>query len=336
MEIKDISGLGQPLAKLIEIVSSGVGRLSRTYFSKKDADAKAYQIRKLAEALNDSRKLLGTGSYSNEGLSVSFTEQPDALLLDSSLEERSLARYTYQEAKKQLNIENITQHAAEELREKEIVSNEKVDEDWIARFFKIAEDIGSEEMQVLWGKVLAGEVSRPKSYSLRTLDTLKNITTAEAEVFAKVAQAALITWDEFAGSDATFIFNPDKRNFEHLNSEFGITFLDLLLLREIGLIQSAGLEYRISRGGTFFLVYGSKCVIVERQAEVPKQSFPVAIYTNAGAELVPLVSITENTKYIQRIAAHIKTDGVVVRYAGIISRAGSQIKYADAQEVPPL
>jgi uncharacterized repeat protein (TIGR03899 family) len=332
MEVKDLFGLSQPMTKLVEVVSSGVGRVTRSYFSKKDADAKAYEIRKLAEALNDSKKLLGTGTFTNEELSVSFTEQPEILRLESSIEERSIVRSTYQEAKKQLNTESITQYAAEELQGKESVSDEKVDEDWIARFFKIAEDIGNEEMQVLWGKVLAGEVARPKSYSLRTLDILKNITTREAEVFAKVARAALV-----GASGAAFIFNPDPNDCAFLKGELGIGFDDLLLLREIGLLQPTSLQFNMLAGKTnISLIYGSKVIVIERQAEVPLQILPVEKYTTVGAELVPLVSISESIGYIQKLASFIKRDGVVIKYADITYYDGENILYDNTQEVPPL
>ena len=37
-------------------------------------------------------------------------------------------------------------------------------------FFNIAEDISSDDMQALWGRIFAGKIKQPKSHSLRTLD----------------------------------------------------------------------------------------------------------------------------------------------------------------------
>ena len=36
--------------------------------------------------------------------------------------------------------------------------------------------MSSEELQTLWGRTLAGEIKSPGSYSLRTLDFLKNLS----------------------------------------------------------------------------------------------------------------------------------------------------------------
>src|SRR5690606_25427708 len=118
--------------------------------------------------------------------------------------------------------------AADDLRNEQSVTDEPLDEDWKTRFFNIAEDISNEEMQSLWGKILAGEIKQPKSYSLRTLELLKNLSKEEAEVFTKFAQLRITT------ANNNVIYNEDHGEF--LKSEFGITFLDRLLLTELGLI----------------------------------------------------------------------------------------------------
>ena len=55
-----------------------------------------------------------------------------------------------------------------------------------ARFFSSAQDVSTAELQKLWGKVLAGEVERPGTVPLRTLELLRNMTKAEADLLLKV------------------------------------------------------------------------------------------------------------------------------------------------------
>jgi hypothetical protein len=64
---------------------------------------------------------------------------------------------------------------------------EAPDADWVARFFGVVQDVSAEEMQALWGKILAGEIRHPGRLSLRTLDILRNLTTAEAKVFTSIS-----------------------------------------------------------------------------------------------------------------------------------------------------
>ncbi len=337
MDIKDLIGLSQPLTKLFEVASSGVGRLSRAHFAKKDAEAKAYEIRQIAQAVSDSRHLLGDATLSTGDLTVSIKSEsvnqdvPASLPPPPPLAERSLARTSYQEAKKQLNIESVTQQAAEELRNEKTVSDEKVDEDWISRFFSIAENISTDEMQTLWGKILAGEVKRPGSYSLRTLDTLKNLTKTEAEVFVKVAQASV------TAEGSSFIFSQENHD-RFLEEEFNIKFLDVFLLRELGLMATTHVQMSLKTTGekevTTAMVYGSKVVLVKRKPNTPAIVINADTFTQIGKQLLSLVEITPNEKYIHFIAQLLKPqgEGVQMFYADITSHDKTVIHYSN----PPI
>src|SRR5690554_3131042 len=192
--MNDILGLGKvlPIDKLIDIVSSVAGRLSKPYFDRKDIDTKAYEIKKLAEARAEEMKIISkavkenfclTGGieYSETGIAItSPKELPKSEeiieISTPTLDERTQSRIDFKEAKKQLNLESVTAYAAEQLKDEPPVTDEPIDEDWKTRFFNIAEEVSNEEMQALWGRILAGEIKKPKSYSLRTLEVLRNLS----------------------------------------------------------------------------------------------------------------------------------------------------------------
>ena len=77
-------------------------------------------------------------------------------------------------ALRQLNIEAVVNKAAVQLGD-DLVADSEPDHDWTARFFTEVQDVTSEDLQSLWAKVLAGEVRKAKSTSIRTLSILKNI-----------------------------------------------------------------------------------------------------------------------------------------------------------------
>ena len=56
VEFKDIAGISESLKRLIEVVEEGIGGVSRPVLTRKNADAKAYEIRTIAEAIADSIK----------------------------------------------------------------------------------------------------------------------------------------------------------------------------------------------------------------------------------------------------------------------------------------
>lgn len=66
--------------------------------------------------------------------------------------------------KKQNNIDNVVSFAAQTISTQSSVSEESVDNDWVTRFFDSVADVSSEEMQMIWGKILAGEVNEPGSF----------------------------------------------------------------------------------------------------------------------------------------------------------------------------
>ena len=212
---------------------------------------------------------------------------------------------------------SITQYAAEDLDDTEEIGPDRPDSDWITRFFRIAEDITTDEMQALWGKVLAGEVKRVGSFSLRTLDILKNISTKEAELFARVAHLGIIN------SGITFLLNPDQGKF--LEESFGINMSDQLILKEIGLLSpSKDLGLRVSTNGkdiTNVYTCGSTCLSVFMPASTPTQVLPGEIFTQAGNQLHQLVEHEPaNRKYVEKFSSTHKGAGVVVKYAQIVHR----------------
>ncbi|MEL6524317.1 MAG: DUF2806 domain-containing protein, partial [Chloroflexota bacterium] len=157
MDIKDAAGIG----KLVEVVVEGIGGFSKPLYTRWNANAEAHAQMKKADA--DAYSLIRISSaidhvYENsvhldfdEHEIVFSPEEGLTIRAIQSAENRTLQRERYQALKQQNNIEQITYHAAEELKNAESVSDEPVDPDWISRFFESAKDISTEEMQLLWG-----------------------------------------------------------------------------------------------------------------------------------------------------------------------------------------
>ncbi len=336
MKATDILGLGKvlPIDKLIDIVSRSVGQLSKQYFDRKDIDTKAYEVRRLAEAKAEEMRIISnavrenfqiTGGieYREDKIAISSPkelpiEYRKANLIAPALEQRRQERLDFQESQRQLNIESITSFAADELRNEKEVTDEPVDVGWTARFFRIAEDVSSQEMQYLWGKILAGEVKQPKSYSLRTLDFLKNLSKSDAEVFIRFAKLAL------RSNAVTFILNPDKPSF--LLENYGITFQERLLLEELGLLTATALTFVLKgQGAKSAFLFGDTVVVVERGDGCLDQHLPILAFTKVGVELLSLVDQPFDIKYINKFAALLVNEKVKVGYGSVTGRTDTEI-----------
>ena len=131
--------------------------------------------------------------------------------------------------RKQKNIENVVSEAKGILMDENEVSEEEVNEDWLMRFFNSIQDISNEDMQRLWGKVLAGEIKNPNSFTLRSLDTLSKITKHEATLFEELRPYII----NYRGTLAIL-------NNREINEKYNVSYAKIVEMSECGLIDSSG------------------------------------------------------------------------------------------------
>lgn len=148
--------------------------------------------------------------------------------------------FTLYEITKLKNFINSARFAAEELSKSERQDADgNLDFDWIMRFFDAVGNISNEELQKLWGKVLAGEINCPGVCSLRTMDIIHNMSQNEAEIFNNLCKYVLIS------GDCYFIFHqgfcePNTYNTESNNYilKTGLNYSDSIMpMVECGLFS---------------------------------------------------------------------------------------------------
>ncbi len=241
----DINVSVRAIEKLVDYTASGIGSTASFFFSRMvarhDAEAKAIT----AEGEAEVQRILTEGRATSiqiiaaaqvEARSELISPQA-ALQGEVTIGEIIEQRVQFQEEKRQANIGSVVAQAAHELGDREVQDHE-VDHDWTARFFNDVQDVSSEEMQQLWAKVLAGEVERPGSTSVKTLGILKNLDKSTASLFREFSSICVS-------------FGPDGVNLEDARvpflggysegnalRDYGFGFGKLNVLNEHGLIVS--------------------------------------------------------------------------------------------------
>ena len=81
--------------------------------------------------------------------------------------------------------------------------------DWLMRFFDAVGNISNEDLQQLWGRVLASEIARPKACSLRTLDMIRNMSPEEAKFFSFLCQYVMQSGNTYYIDSAGFFCEED-------------------------------------------------------------------------------------------------------------------------------
>ena len=319
MPISDLAGLSEPLKRLIEVISNGIGNIYQPYLIRKTADAKAYEIRTISEALGERQQALPNSEYTDGKIKLSLINK---VSIDSpSLLDRTAARIEYQNQRQQQNIEAVCASAATELDNEQSVPETKPDSEWVSRFINIASEISTETVQDLWGRILAGEIKKPGSFSLRTLEVLRNLSSKEAESFAKLGNYCLRI-------DSKVIFiDPNAYIFTKAN---GLTFTDILALKDAGIVSAneAGFSFEPCPAGVFQQwLYGPLILFMEREKDTPRLQRNVGILTRVGTELLSLLKITPDMDYVSLLKQQFTSDGVSFAWAVVLQNSGDQIHH---------
>lgn len=311
MSLPDPSGIAQTegMRQLFKLVASGLGSTLATFIApwraRREGKARVIAAKSEAEAL---QILTEAHSRALQPLVDQGLDLDGEIELDSELKQRIL----YQLQKKQTNIASVVSKAADALEGKQ-APDEEPDHDWTARFFEFAEDVSSEQLQILWAKVLAGEVQRSGSTSMRTLGILRDLDRNTAGLFTKLCSASIL----FMPAPGAFLDArvPSLGGNAASNSlrDYGLGFDALNRLNEHGLVipdYNSYYDYRLSiitpgpRTPTLpFLHQDHQWVLVSEQPWNANQELQIhgVAMTTAGRELSRVVKQESLPKYTQNL-----------------------------------
>ncbi len=291
--VEIINAIMTPANKLLDAVTSAIGKAYEPRHIRKMAEAKAYEISTIGQALRDNVDI--EIQYDKGALSANTNDFDEFV-------KRTQSRLGYQELMKQRNIESVTDKAYALVADEKECSEEPVNKDWMIRFFNSVEDISDEDMQQIWAKLLAGEIKRPKTFSLRTLESLKNMSNDEAELFETVGRYIInMNGNYFIPRD----FNILEQN--------GIEYGDLMVLYECGLISAFGevsayidiphevKEYFLLGNGNI-----SVSVLNDKKSDI-RIRIPAFPLTIIGEELYGLLNVCPPNEEIQQLAEFLTT-----------------------------
>lgn len=309
--------------KLLEHVAIGVGAIAGPMLAPWRARREATAKRIHAEADADVRiiqaKAEATAMQINAGAQAEARELllsgKDQMHGDAELSSDLITqKIEFLERKRISNVKAVVSHSAEQLADVE-VDNRPPDADWTARFFDCVQDVSSEDMQRLWAKLLSGEVKRPGSVSLRTMDVVRNMTTADAKLFQSLCSFVLL---ERTGFGIVF------RQFENEEDIQDIPFIELAhvkLLRhqDCGLLEIGSSRYRFTVSNHLI---SSGHVFRVKGIGDKKIPLTVSTLTAVGIQLYRISEARTNEVYLMTLARQLRKidSDCELLYAPIIRR----------------
>lgn len=208
------------------------------------------------------------------------------------------------EIKRAVNLKKIAlaAEAEAEFVPDSAVSDRAVDPDWFAKWRSGAEDVTIEEMQHLWGRVLAGEVRQPGSYSIRTLEFLGRMAREDADLITSVARFVV----------DNFIYRGAR---EYINT-CGVDSDSLLYLDELGVIKGVETTHLTalnvgissSRRDRFEarLLGSARSLLIRGDSPNERIELPVYPVSRLGMQLLTLGTFEVDHGYLQLVGDAIK------------------------------
>ncbi len=301
MEIKDLAGLSQPLTKLVEVASQGIGTLYEPIHIKRMAKARAKEIETITLAINDSNLPI---QYSNGTVGIDTSAK--------EFMEKTERRMLFLEAKKQKNIEDIIAGAYENLETEQNVSEEPLQEEWINRFFNVVGEVSSDELKTIWSRILSEEIKEPGKCSIRTLESLRNISKNEAEIFKKVSNY-IIQYQNVC-------YLPNE---EELLEIANINYGEILKLDEAQLINSSS---QVNALLTFnennkenYLIYNDIIIFCEKNENIKIElsAYPL---TEVGKNIFNILSPCTDKNFFEKYIDIIKNK-MNISYSKILKKS---------------
>ena len=164
---------------------SGIGSILNSILAPWVAQQNVKVMKITAQGEADKMKIIGQGGADAINTFLSQLD-PSVQIKEGNLilDENMRFSVLFQVQKRQNNIKSVLHKAAIQLGDKKVPDHEP-DHDWTSDFFNHIQDVSDEEMQILWGKVLAGEVERKGGTSRRTLRVLSLLDKEICELFRR-------------------------------------------------------------------------------------------------------------------------------------------------------
>jgi hypothetical protein len=257
--------------------------------------------------------------FSSEKPLIQIAERVEPTINVVGLIEQSSDRSVFDSVRKEINVAKSILHAEEKIQSENVsdIPDGKINDDWIYRWRDYAGDVNSDEMQRLWGSVLAGEVKVPGTYSLRCLEFLRNLEQSEAKLIEVACERAV---------DGLVLMDPPLD--DHLS------FSQLLELDALGVISgvSGGGVQRIlsSKDGmpwTRIMIANDRCLFASHPNPSATAQMAGYLLTKLGEQMQSLGNFKSDVEHLKGFGRQLIAQGCSVMIAEYVRNSDGGLSY---------
>lgn len=228
---------------------------------------------------------------------------------DSPLANRAFAKQATKILGEQINIEDIMGIAIEDVAKNgKAASGGDIDEDWFNGFEAEACKKSSDDMKLVFGRILSGEIQKPGTFSLSAIRSLGTMGSDIAAAFREFCSLITIVAGGFDYRVVSVEGNPSQNKLQR----FGFSYSRLNKLREYGLINTeyeSQLDYSQFASMRAPISYAGSPFSLTANAPKSKLLAKGVELTQIGREIYQIIDLVENTEYTKALIKHCADNG---------------------------
>jgi hypothetical protein len=235
-----------------------------------------------------------------------------------------------------VNVDQVSEIAAADLKSEPLATENEsspeappISEDWLNAFETEASQMSSEQMQRLFGKILAGEIRRPSSYSIKTVKLMAQLDNRAASLFTRLCSLSISTRIPKSAHilDARVVSmgNAGSNSLQ----AYGLGFDALNILQEYGLIiadYNSHMDYQTAvvhnKQIALPMIYqNAEWALFPKAPPLSPQAFRVhgVAFTKSGKELLSIVDIEPNDAYTEALKNFFDQQGMTMTTVSVTS-----------------
>lgn len=220
---------------------------------------------------------------------------------------------TFKKIKNQKSIADI---AIENAKEGTDFSEQSgVSEDWLDRFMDLAGFVSAEDIQLIWGKILANEFEKPGSTPPNMIRILSEITSDLASAFRKICSMRVFICPLLEDDNIEMAFEKTfvpYNGHEDVFHEMGISFNILNELETLGVIRFSTIGGYVSKkieNAKVLLCIGDKLEVISehKNGEIPIGN---VMLTSVGEALQRITEDEKIPNYYEMIREYVLKNSV--------------------------
>lgn len=322
------------LIKLWETLAErGIGSLLKPWQMRREGhvsiDLKRRELLAVAQAEADAMLIKSGRARLLPDGNLHLVESTDvgSVALDPQVADVISALVLADAQRREVNTAQAVLAAVETLQDDpQIPPASNINQDWLYRWRDYAGEVSNTELQDVWGRLLAGELKSPGSFSLRTMDFIRNLSQSEAQKIMTLSQFVV----------GQFVF----RDAEDLLRNAGVDLNFLLAMQQLGIIagvESLGLEVTLTSGEqtrfVLALTSNSMALIVTGDDPSLRLKLPCYTLTSIGREVLTLANVAPNIDYLELVGKHMLNQSVNVQLAEYTNVSEDKIRYYNTRNL---